>query len=81
MDFMGWAHRLILEDAMSNSPMLPNAIGSLVVDAEVKRLMIRTTQTERLMECALRRGDYTRAAYYYRLCGAACATCLDLLTD
>ena len=53
----------------------------LVVDAEVKRLMLRMEQSKRLMCDALFAGDLDRAMHYRRLCGAACAACMELMTD
>ena len=67
----------IPEDAAPSAE--PNATGALIKDAEIRCLMICTAQTERLMECALHARDYVQAARYRRLCGAACATCMDLL--
>ena len=67
------------EDAMHSDRMPPDAVGRLVIDAEVSRLEIRMEQTERLMCEALRRGAYTRAARYRLLCEAAVAACMDLM--
>ena len=65
-----------------HSPLSPpDVIGSLIEDAEVRRLMIRMEQAERLMCEALHADDYVNAARYRRLCASACAACMELLTD
>ena len=57
----------------------PGATRTLVLDAEVRRLMRLSVQAEQLMEHAFRDDDLTRATRYYRLCEAACTACLHLL--
>ena len=62
-------------------PEAADAVPELIVDAEIRYLMLRTEQCERLMHEAIRRGDADAVQRYRRFAGAACAACLDLLTD
>ena len=55
--------------------------GSLIIDAEIDRLLIRMEQAERLMLRALHEGDHIRAARYRRMCASACAACMDLMQE
>mgnify|MGYP006432741375 FL=1 len=63
-----------------NHDVTPSAIGILLQDAEIERLILRTAQTEQLMETAMEQRRWADARTYRRLCGVACAACADLLT-
>ena len=57
-----------------------NAPPNLVIDAEIRRLIQRAEQCERLMCKAIHRGQPDVVQRYNRLAAAACAACLELLT-
>ena len=61
--------------------MMHDETGSLIIDAEIDRLLVRMEQAERLMLRALRAGDPIRAARYRHMCASACAACMDLMQE
>lgn len=62
------------------SYLRPSAISDLVIDAEMRRLMIQADQSERLMGHAFRQGRIKAACRYHRYASAACTALIDLLT-